>query len=154
MNMGGLSGLDDLNDMYESIILDHYRNPRNSEKIENSDFEINVNNPFCGDELFIQLKLNEDIVEDLSISGNGCAISQSSGSLLAESIQNLNKDQILSLITNVRKMMKDEDISEEDRDSLGDIEALEGVKKFPVRIKCALLGWAGLEDLIKDKMTS
>ena len=73
MNMGGLSGLDDLNEMYESIILDHYRNPRKSEKIENSDFEINVNNPFCGDELFIQLKINKGIVEDLSISGIGTA---------------------------------------------------------------------------------
>ena len=151
MSIGGLSGVDDLNEMYESIILDHYRNPRNQKKLPSPDLEKDVNNPFCGDELSIQLKIEDDVVTDLSVSGNGCAISQSSGSLLAESVINLTKIQILELIVNVRKMMRGEDISEEVRDLLGDIEALEGVKKFPVRIKCALLGWTGLEDLIQEE---
>ena len=95
MSIGGLSGVDDLNEMYESIILDHYRNPRNQKKLPSPDLEKDVNNPFCGDELSIQLKIEDNVVTDLSVSGNGCAISQSSGSLLAESVINLTKIQIL-----------------------------------------------------------
>ena len=149
MNMSGLSGSDDLNSMYEDIILDHYRNPRNTSSLPKPDLELDVNNPFCGDELKIQLNIKDDKITGVSVSGQGCAISQSSGSLLAEKIQDSSTDTVIHMIEKVRKMMKDEPISDDDLELIGDIEALQGVKKFPVRIKCALLGWSALEDLIK-----
>jgi len=149
MNMSGFSGSDDLNSMYEDIILDHYRNPRNTSSLSNPDLELEVNNPFCGDELRIQLNIKGGTITHVSVSGQGCAISQSSGSLLAEKIKDSSIDTVIQMIEKVRQMMNDEPISGDDIELIGDIESLQGVKKFPVRIKCALLGWSALEDLIK-----
>ena len=149
---GGTSGLDELDEMYESIILDHYRNPRHTELIEHPDVDVEANNPFCGDEIHIQLKLDGDSVTDVSVSGRGCAISQSSASLLAETLDGKNATEALEFVTLVRRMMRGEILTEEDKDTLGDIAALEGVKRFPVRIKCALLSWTALEDALKDRV--
>ncbi len=148
--MGGTSGLNELDELYESIILDHYRNPRHTEHLDNPDVDVEANNPFCGDEIQIQLKLDGDTVSDVSISGRGCAISQSSASLLAEVLKGKTGDEALEIVTLVRRMMRGDELTEEEKDSLGDVLALEGVKRFPVRIKCALLSWTALEDAIKD----
>lgn len=143
--MGGLDGLDDL---YESIILDHYHNPRNKDFIEEPDFDEEINNPFCGDELRIQAKIIDDKVKEISVSGRGCAISQASASLLAEYVKGKKISEIFYAVDVVRSMLKGEEISEEDRDNIQDIDALVGVRKFPIRIKCALLSWTGFYDLI------
>lgn len=143
--MGGLDGLDDL---YEAIILDHYHNPRNKDFIEDPDFDEEINNPFCGDELRIQAKIIDDKVNEISVSGRGCAISQASASLLAEYVKGKKISEIFYAVDVVRNMLKGEEISEKDRDNIQDIDALEGVRKFPIRIKCALLSWTGLHDLI------
>ena len=147
---GGMSGLDDMNDLYEAIILDHYRSPRNTASLEAPDIDLDVNNPFCGDELHIQLKVENDSVAQVGITGRGCAISQASASLLAELVEGKSSDEVRSAVGSLRRLLKGEEVSEEERDILGDIEALEGVRKFPVRIKCALLSWVGLDDALKD----
>ncbi|MBA31555.1 MAG: SUF system NifU family Fe-S cluster assembly protein [Chloroflexi bacterium] len=149
--MGGLDGLDDL---YEAIILDHYHNPRNKKFIDNPDFDEEINNPFCGDELRIQAKFNDDKLEGISVSGRGCAISQASASLLAEYVEGKNVKEILNAVNIVRNMLKGEEISEKDRENIQDIDALSGVQKFPIRIKCALLGWTGFYDLINANLRS
>lgn len=149
--MGGSSGLGDLDELYESIILDHYRNPRHTELLENPDVDVEANNPFCGDEIHIQLDLDGDAVKDVSVSGQGCAISQSSASLLAEMLDGKSSAEALEFVTLVRRMMRGEELSEDEKDILGDVLALEGVKRFPVRIKCALLSWAALEDALEDR---
>lgn len=148
--MGGTSGLDQLDELYESIILDHYRNPRHTDPLDAPDIDVEANNPFCGDEVHIQLELDGDAVSDVSISGQGCAISQSSASLLAEMLKGKSAGEALEFVTLVRRMMRGDELTEDEKDRLGDILALEGVKRFPVRIKCALLSWTALEDALSE----
>ena len=148
--MGGTSGLGDLDELYEAIILDHYRNPRNSGPVDDPDIDLEVNNPFCGDEFHIQLKVDGNSVSKVGINGRGCAISQASASLLAELVQGKSYADVNAAVDSVRRLLKGEEITEEEEDILGDIEALGGVRKFPVRIKCALLSWVGLDDALAD----
>ena len=148
--MGGTSGLGDLDELYEAIILDHYRNPRNSGPVDDPDIDLEVNNPFCGDEFHIQLKVDGNSVSQVGINGRGCAISQASASLLAELVQGKSYADVNAAVDSVRRLLKGEEITEEEQDILGDIEALGGVRKFPVRIKCALLSWVGLSDALTD----
>ncbi|MDP6667239.1 MAG: SUF system NifU family Fe-S cluster assembly protein [Dehalococcoidia bacterium] len=153
--MGGTSGpggLGDLDELYEAIILDHYRSPRNTAPVESPDIDLEVNNPFCGDEFHIQLKLDNDTVSDVGITGRGCAISQASASLLAELVEGKTSSDVRAAVNSIRQLLQTGEISEEEREILGDIEALAGVRKFPVRIKCALLSWVGLDDGLKDHL--
>jgi len=149
---GGISGLDEMNDLYEAIILDHYRSPRNTAPVETPDIDLEVNNPFCGDEFHIQLKVEDGFVSQVGITGRGCAISQASASLLAELVEGKSSDEVRAAVDSVRRLLKGEDLLEDELDILGDIEALAGVRKFPVRIKCALLSWVGLDDALKDHL--
>lgn len=148
--MGGTSGLEHLNELYESIIMDHYRNPRHTDLIDSPDVDVEANNPFCGDEIHIQLGIDDDELARVSVSGRGCAISQSSASLLSELINGKSREEAHHLVSLIRRMMKGEDLSEEEQDELGDAVALEGVKRFPVRVKCALLSWVALDDSLED----
>jgi len=147
-------GLGDMDELYEAIILDHYRSPRNTETIDEPDIDIEVNNPFCGDEFHIQLKVEDDAVAQVGITGRGCAISQASASLLAELVEGKSASEVESAVDAVRRLLKGEEITEVEADVLGDIEALGGVRKFPVRIKCALLSWIGLGDALRDHMAN
>ena len=141
--------LDELNELYEAIILDHYRNPRNTGPVESPDIDLEVNNPFCGDEFHIQLKVDGDTISQVGITGRGCAISQASASLLAELVDGKTSAEVRTSVDAFRRLLRGEEVSEEERDVLGDIEALSGVRKFPVRIKCALLSWVGLDDALE-----
>ena len=145
-----MRGLGELNDLYEEIIIDHYRNPRNNEELENPDAEIEADNPFCGDEVKIQLKFQDGRVDEIGVTGRGCAISQSSASLLSESAEGRTQGELSRATDLVRRMMRNESLTEEEQDELGDIEALRGVRKYPVRIKCALLSWAALQDALES----
>jgi len=140
---------DELNEMYEEIVMDHYHNPRNTELLTKPDYEVEKNNPFCGDEIKIQISLDQNKKTIVSVTGRGCAISQASGSLMAEKINLLPYNELQSNVDLFRKLIRDEILSEEELDSLGDVSALSGVRKFPVRIKCAMLSWVALEEIIK-----
>ena len=146
-----MSELADFDDMYQEIILDHYKNPRRNLKLSGDFLETKSHNPFCGDEIELQLNIDKnDNISDLSVSGRGCAISQSSGSLMGEVIYGKSIAEAKKINETIRTLLKNEDVAETDLDSLGDAYALEGVKKFPVRIKCALLSWSALIELIKQ----
>ncbi|MBT3995831.1 MAG: SUF system NifU family Fe-S cluster assembly protein [Chloroflexi bacterium] len=149
---GGTGGLGDMDELYEAIILDHYRSPRNTAAVEEPDIDLEVNNPFCGDEFHIQLKVEDDAVSQVGITGRGCAISQASASLLAELVKGKSASEVESAVDAVRRLLKGEEITDAEADILGDIEALGGVRKFPVRIKCALLSWVGLGDALRDHL--
>jgi nitrogen fixation NifU-like protein len=149
---GGTGGLEDMNELYEAIILDHYRSPRNTATVEEPDIDLEVNNPFCGDEFHIQLKVEDDAVSQVGITGRGCAISQASASLLADLVKGKSASEVESAVSAVRRLLKGEEITDAEADILGDIEALGGVRKFPVRIKCALLSWVGLGDALRDHL--
>jgi len=147
-----MSGLGDMDELYEAIILDHYRSPRNTAAVDEPDIDLEVNNPFCGDEFHIQLKIENDAVSAIGITGRGCAISQASASLLAELVEGKSSTEVQAAVDAVRRLLKGEEITDEETDILGDIEALGGVRKFPVRIKCALLSWVGLGDALKEHL--
>ena len=140
---------DELNEMYEEIVMDHYHNPRNTELLTKPDYQVEKNNPFCGDEIKIQITLDKNQKTIVSVTGRGCAISQASGSLMAEKINLLPYNELQSNVDLFRKLIRNEILSEEELDSLGDVSALSGVRKFPVRIKCAMLSWVALEEIIK-----
>ena len=142
---------DELNEMYEEIVMDHYHNPRNKELLTKPDYEVEKNNPFCGDEIKIQITLDKNQKTIVSVTGRGCAISQASGSLMAEKINLLPYNELQTNVDLFRKLIRDEILSEKELDILGDVSALSGVRKFPVRIKCAMLSWVALEEIIKKK---
>jgi nitrogen fixation NifU-like protein len=129
-------------DLYRETILDHYHNPRNQGKIEDASAEVEGVNPLCGDELTLFLKLNEQgIVEDIKMNAHGCSINTASGSMMSEAVLGQSLEKAREIIESFKNMMltKGEELPLDDE--LEDLEALRGVKKYPVRIKCALLPW-------------
>ena len=106
-------------------------------------------NPFCGDEVYLRMSLDGDVVDGVSFHGTGCSISQASASMLTEAIKGKSLEDAESLYFLFRDMMQGRDPTSEEQDRLGEVEALAGVKNFPIRIKCALLAWAALEDGIR-----
>ena len=139
----------DIDDLYSEIILDHYRNPRNQSALAEPDIEAEGINPFCGDEVVIQIGLTGNLIESVSFKGSGCSISQASASILTETIKGTTLEEAETLYYHFRDLMHGKETSARNIESLGEIEALTGVRKFPIRIKCALLAWSTLEDGIK-----
>ena len=141
--------LNHLNELYREAILDHRRNPRNSAYLKDSTICGRAINPFCGDEVHMRIKLSGESISAVSFSGNGCSISQASASMLSEIIKGKSLDEANNLYVDFRDMMHGNDLNEDSMDNLGQAEALSGVKKFPIRIKCALLAWSALGDAVK-----
>ncbi len=139
----------DVDDLYREIILDHYRSPRNQAEIENADIVSEGINPFCGDEVYLRMRLEDGVVCGVSFHGTGCSISQASASMLTQAIKGKSLEEAEALYFLFRDVMQGRDPTSEEQDMLGEVESLAGVKKFPIRIKCALLAWAALADGIR-----
>jgi nitrogen fixation NifU-like protein len=139
---------DALDDMYRDIILDHYRSPRGKKPLEKADITSEGTNPSCGDEITLQVALDNGTVKDVHVDCRGCAISVASGSMLAETIKGKSIEEAKKIAEVVKKMLKGEQT--ELPDDLGDLDALQGVRNFPVRIKCALLAWVTLMEGLKN----
>jgi nitrogen fixation protein NifU and related proteins len=136
-----------LEDLYREIILDHYKSPRNRGTLEPPAIRTEGHNPLCGDEIEVYIAVDNDIVSDIKISGQGCSISQSSASMMSAAIKGKPVAEVRALIHRFKHMMSIEDVEEPDTSApLGDLEALQGVVKFPVRIKCAVLAWNTLAE--------
>jgi nitrogen fixation NifU-like protein len=139
-----------LEDLYRDVILDHYRNPRHREPLEHPDKTGEGVNPLCGDEVTIEVALDGDRVSGISVRGQGCSISQSSASMMSEVVVGKSRDEIEQLSDRFHAMMTAEDEVNAGLDAsrpgsvLGDLEALQGVRRYPVRIKCASLPWVTL----------
>lgn len=138
-----------LDDLYRDILMEHYRFPRGRKKLDHFHIHNEGQNPTCGDEIEISVELEGEKVKDIYVSCMGCAISVASGSMLAEIIRGKSLDEVKKIADIIKSMLKGEEISKEV--NLGDLEALRGVRKFPVRIKCALLSWTTLVDAIMAK---
>ena len=132
-----------LENLYKQIVMDHYKNPRNRGVIEDGSLTINMNNPTCGDRIQLTLKVDDGIVENARFEGEGCSISMSSASMMTQAIKGKKIEEALRLSKIFSDMMQGKEI-DDDLD-LGDIEALQGVAKFPARIKCATLAWKAME---------
>ncbi|MFH2036149.1 MAG: Fe-S cluster assembly sulfur transfer protein SufU [Candidatus Zixiibacteriota bacterium] len=140
-----------IDEMYRDIIMEHYRFPRGHKDISDFDIINEGQNPTCGDEIELKLKMNKDKISGISIDCAGCAISTASGSMLAEVVEGKTLEEAKRIAKIVKALLKGEKI--EENMELGDLEALKGVKKFPVRIKCALLSWTTLIDAIEKHGT-
>lgn len=141
-----------LEDLYREIILDHYRNPRNRGELPPPAHHAKGHNPLCGDEIEVFLDVEGGTVRDVKISGQGCSISQSSASMMSAAIKGRTVDEVRALVRRFKQMMSIDEHDESDGGdpvALGDLEALQGVVKFPVRIKCAVLAWNTLIEALE-----
>ena len=136
-----------LEDLYREIILDHYRTPRNRGELSPPAVRAEGHNPLCGDEIQVYLDVVDGVVNDIKVAGQGCSISQSSASMMSQAVKGKGLAEVRALVRRFKGMMSVEDAEDEITAAetaavkLGDLEALQGVVKFPVRIKCATLAW-------------
>lgn len=140
-----------LDDLYQAVILDHYRRPRNQGLLPNPDLQSEGFNPFCGDQVMLTLTLDGDgRIDAVGFEGEGCSISQASASMLSVRIGGRTLEEAESLVRTFKGVMQGEEIDPDEEERLGEIAALQGVREFPIRVKCALLGWTTLQDAIAD----
>ncbi len=144
---------EDLRDLYQEVIFDHNRNPRNFRIIENADRQVEGFNPLCGDRLTLFLKLDKNVITDASFQGSGCAISTASVSLMTEIIKNKTEQEAEVLFDVFHKMTtgKEEEIQLE---VVGKLAVLAGVREYPARVKCATLAWHTLDAALKNEADS
>jgi nitrogen fixation NifU-like protein len=138
-----------LNDLYREVIMDHYRSPRYREPVDAPDMTAEGYNPLCGDEVSLQLKCQDGRIEKIGVQVRGCSISQASGSMMAEQLIGKTLAEAGVLVEAFQRMMQGETLEDIGEDLGEDIEALLGVRKFPVRVKCALLPWTTLGEELK-----
>jgi len=137
----------ELDDLYQDIILDHYRHPRHKGELSAPTACEEGYNPLCGDEILVDIEVTDGVVSDIAQRGSGCSISQSSASMMSEAIVGEKIADVKGLIESFTAMMRGSD--DVDWDELGDLEAMAGVRKFPVRVKCATLAWHTLSQAIE-----
>ncbi len=150
--------MNNLDDLYREIILDHYRSPRNRGELESPSARVEGFNPLCGDEIVIYLRVEDGVISDVKMTGHGCSISQASSSMMSTAIKGKTLEQAHRVIDRFKEMMtlkersldEAEEPSEPDLRSLGELAALAGVVKFPVRIKCATLSWNTLAQALDE----
>jgi nitrogen fixation NifU-like protein len=138
----------ELDDLYREIILDHYRNPRHRGSLASPTATHEGLNPLCGDEVTVELLVDGGRIADVAYKGSGCSISQSSASMMTEAVYGKPLEEVRRLKDDFTAMMRGED--DIDPESLGDLEALSGVRKFSVRVKCATLAWHTLEEALEE----
>ena len=141
-----------LDQLYRSVIMDHYKTPRNKGTLENDSINIEMNNPTCGDRIHLTLQVEDGIVKDAKFDGEGCSISMASASMMTQAVKGKEVDTALKLSKIFSNMMLGKEY--DDTIDLGDIEALQGVSQFPARIKCATLAWKAMEKAVHDEEKS
>ena len=142
----------DLKDLYQEVIVDHNRSPRNFGKLDNADKTLEGFNPLCGDRLTLYLKLNDNQIDDISFDGNGCAISVASASLMTEAMKGKSVTEAEDIFNEFHDLVTASD-TEIDLDSMGKLAALAGVRDYPARVKCATLCWHTLNAAIHGDET-
>ncbi len=139
----------ELSELYQEVILDHYRRPRNKGILEQPTHTIALNNPLCGDEIDLHLRVEGDVIKEVRFVGRGCSISQAAASMMTQVVKDARIPDALALAGRVSAMMQGDEVAAKDK-ALGDLRALAGVSKFPIRVKCAMLPWNALQDALKS----
>lgn len=139
-----------LDTLYRQVIMDHYKNPRNRGAVEGDALTVDMNNPTCGDRIQLQLQVENGVVQDAKFDGEGCSISMSSASMMTQAVKGKRLDDALKMSKAFSQMMLGEDMDDLGDTDFGDIEALQGVSKFPARIKCATLAWKAMEKGVQE----
>ena len=142
MSIGGID------DLYREVILDHYQSPRNQGRLSAPDVATQGSNPLCGDEIEVSLAIDGGRIADVAFQGRGCSISQASASMMTENIKGKTLDEAADLLGTFKTLMTDRNAPDLDADEIGELEALQGVKRYPVRVKCALLPWTALQEAV------
>ena len=140
--------MEDLNDVYNELIMEHSMNSYNKKKLERADYSEMGHNPNCGDEITLELQLDGNIIRDMAFSGHGCAISQASTSIMIETLKGKTIEEAREIVKTFIDMIKREEIDEEKLKKLEDAIAFKNVSHMPARVKCALLAWHTLEDIL------
>ena len=133
--------MSDLSELYQEVILDHYRNPRNAHPLQDANRSAEGYNPLCGDRLKVHVRLVGDVIEDLSFEGTGCAISLASTSVMTEALKGKTKAEMEALFRRFKDLVTGQGDGEASLTELGELAVLSGVSEFPSRVKCATLGW-------------
>lgn len=140
--------MSDLRELYQDMILDHHKRPRNRRKLEDATCSVEGYNPLCGDRVTVYLKIDGDVVKDVSFEGSGCAISTASASLMTESVKGKTVAQADAIFNDFRKLITGDDDPSEALERLGKLGVLSGVREFPTRVKCATLVWHTLHSAL------
>ncbi|MEO7647217.1 MAG: Fe-S cluster assembly sulfur transfer protein SufU [Gemmatimonadaceae bacterium] len=135
--------------MYQELILDHYRRPRNKGELEGEHKTIAMKNPLCGDEVYLHLSLEDERVTGISFTGRGCSISQAAASMITQAVKGKTSAEAETLGERYREMIMGDADAAADK-SLGQLRALAGVSKFPARVRCALLAWDALKQGMRE----
>jgi nitrogen fixation NifU-like protein len=133
--------MSELSELYQQVILDHNKKPRNFRKLESANHTAEGYNPLCGDQLTIYLNLENDRVTDVGFEGSGCAISKASASMMTQAVKGKSKEQAENLFKEFHSMVTGELDEENEENTLGNLRIFAGVREFPVRVKCATLPW-------------
>ena len=142
--------MSDLRDLYQEVILDHNRSPRNFGRLDDADLQADGHNPLCGDRLSITVKLDGDRVTDLRFEGSGCAISKASASLMTEKVKGGTLDELRGLFDRFHRLVTDQTAPADDA-GLGKLAVFAGVRDYPARVKCAILAWHTLRAAVDDR---
>lgn len=143
--------MDELSQMYNELIMEHSMNSYNKKKLENADYSELGHNPNCGDEIEIEVKLKGNTIEDMAFTGHGCAISQASTSIMIDTLKGKTVEEAKEIIKTFIEMIKRETTSEEELEKLEDAIAFRNISNMPARVKCALLAWHTIEDILNKK---
>ena len=149
--MFGYFMFDDLNELYQEVILDHSKSPRNFRELEDANRSAEGNNPVCGDRFTVFLKLENDVIHDISFQGSGCAISKAAASMMTESIKGKTIGEAQKLFQQYQELVK---TGCEDKIGSPKLSVFAGVHKFPMRVKCAVLAWHALLAALKGEQKS
>jgi len=139
-----------LGSLYQELILDHYRRPRNRGKLDHPDVTIRKKNPLCGDEIELQIQFDGDTVREVRFGGQGCAISQASASMMTQRLKGKKAAEVNDVLARFTQLVEGNEDAAHDA-SLGDLRSLAGVSRLPVRHSCALLAWRALADAIVSR---
>ena len=139
-----------LDELYQEVILDHNRRPRNFGKLENATAYAHGVNPLCGDDYHLYLEVESGTIKKVGFEGSGCAISKSSASMMTQAMEGKTVGEAEKLKDGFIHLLTDETVSETARAGVGKLKIFEGVKQFPIRVKCATLIWRALEETLKD----
>ncbi len=141
----------ELNDLYQELVMEHYRKPSNYKKLDDSDRSADGFNPFCGDIITVELTLEDEHISDVGFQGKGCAISRASASMMTEAVKGKSMEEAEHIFEAFRALLTKDDSIDIDHDELGDLEVLSGVADYPTRVKCATLSWNTLRSAMKDE---
>lgn len=144
--------MSDLRELYQEVIVDHNRNPRNFRAIEHADRMLEGYNPLCGDKLTLYMEIADGVIKDISFTGSGCAISVASASLMTEALKGKTQEQANALFNDFHTLVTgDAGSPEEEAHKFGKLAILAGVREFPTRVKCATLAWHTLQAALENK---